>query len=380
MHEPGARGSPDHRRIAGRGRPATGADRGWRSRIAQRHEHIRAQAAAPASQAAATIPDEPSGYQVDGPQQRLAGQLAAGQFHDGKARKVITRLAYRVRRRGAGGSGAMAASRLACASRCPHTARHAGPRRRPHPGPAARPCQRVAYDVPTRPVPGDQISRCRASRTRRAARPRGSARDDRIAGPRAPPAISFQAGIYADHAPSLHRSAGSVAKGDRHCSHERAGSADLVGNLVAQTAGSRRAELDVLRPVTPVAHGRANALDLPMSAHTRRDGPGCRSTGRSVVVVVRSATRTGLHVRSKRRCPASPAQVDAQTRVVRPPPGQVLLSAAGRLRSDAAGTSPSAISLAEHRVEFGVGPDLPDLLRAAAGDGDLGSPLQRLLA
>ena len=54
--------------------------------------------------------------------------------------------------------------------------------------------------------------------------------------------------------------------------------------------------------------------------------------------------------------------------------------AAGRLRSDAVGTSPPAISLAEHRVEFGVGPDLPDLLRAAAGDGDLGSPLQRLLA
>jgi hypothetical protein len=50
------------------------------------------------------------------------------------------------------------------------------------------------------------------------------------------------------------------------------------------------------------------------------------------------------------------------------------------LRSGAAGTSPPAISLAEHRVEFGVGPDRPDLLRAAAGDGDLGGPPQRLLA
>src|ERR1700729_1639705 len=58
--------------------------------------------------------------------------------------------------------------------------------------------------------------------------------------------------------------------------------------------------------------------------------------------------------------------------------GKSCSSAAGRLRSDAVGTSPSAISLAEHRVEFGVGPDLPDLLRAAAGDGDLGSPMQRL--
>jgi hypothetical protein len=60
--------------------------------------------------------------------------------------------------------------------------------------------------------------------------------------------------------------------------------------------------------------------------------------------------------------------------------GKSCSSAAGHLRSGAAGTSPSAVSLAEHRVEFGVGPDLPDLLRAAAGDGDLGSPLQRLLA
>ena len=93
------------------------------------------------------------------------------------------------------------------------------------------------------------------------------------------------------------------------------------GNLVAQTAGSRRAELDVLRPVTPAANGPANALDLPVTARTRRDGPACRSTGRSAVAAVRSAARTGLHVRSRRRCPASPAQA----RVVRPPPGQVLL-------------------------------------------------------
>jgi hypothetical protein len=42
--------------------------------------------------------------------------------------------------------------------------------------------------------------------------------------------------------------------------------------------------------------------------------------------------------------------------------------------------TPSRICLAEHLVEFGVGPELPDLLRTAAGDGELGSPLQRLLA
>jgi hypothetical protein len=43
-------------------------------------------------------------------------------------------------------------------------------------------------------------------------------------------------------------------------------------------------------------------------------------------------------------------------------------------------TALRSISLAEHRVEFGIRPDLPELLRAAAGNGDLGSPSQRLLA
>src|SRR5258708_30039816 len=50
------------------------------------------------------------------------------------------------------------------------------------------------------------------------------------------------------------------------------------------------------------------------------------------------------------------------------------------VRSDVVGTSPSAICLAEHLVEFGVRPELPDFLRAAAGAGVLGIPLQRLLA
>ena len=131
---------------------------------------------------------------------------------------------------------------------------------------------------------------------------------------------------------------------------------------------------------SPQPNGAASALDLPMSAHTRRNGPGCRSTRRSVVAAIRSATRPGFtsgprgaaprpRLRSMRR----PALSDRRQ-------GKSSSSAAGRLRSDAAGTSPSAISLAEHRVEFGVAPNLPDLLRAAAGDGDLGSPMQRLLA
>jgi hypothetical protein len=75
----------------------------------------------------------------------------------------------------------------------------------------------------------------------------------------------------------------------------------------------------------PQPNGPANALDLPVCARTRRDGPGCRSTGRSVAAAIRSATRTGLHVRSRTRCPASPAQAGAQIRVVSPPPRQVLL-------------------------------------------------------
>jgi hypothetical protein len=55
----------------------------------------------------------------------------------------------------------------------------------------------------------------------------------------------------------------------------------MRGNLVAQTAGSRRAEPMFCVRSLPQPNGPANALDLPVSAHTRRDGPGCRSTGRA---------------------------------------------------------------------------------------------------
>jgi hypothetical protein len=61
---------------------------------------------------------------------------------------------------------------------------------------------------------------------------------------------------------------------------------------------------------------------------SRHGGPNetvLTTTGRSVVAAIRSATRTGLHVPSRRRCPESPAQAGAQARVVRPPPRQVLL-------------------------------------------------------
>ena len=219
----------------------------------------------------------------------------------------------------------MAASRLACASRCPHTARHAGPRRRPHPGPAARPCQRVAYDVPTRPAPGDQTSRCRAPRTRRAARPRGA--PEMIASPVRVPRRRFHPRPAST--PTMLRRCIAAPRVSRRVTATAAMNSPDPPIWSATWSPRRLARaapnwMFCVRSL-PQPNGPANALDLPMSAHTRRDGPGCRSTGRSVVVAIRSATRTGLHVRSKRRCPASPAQVDAQTRVVRPPPGQVLL-------------------------------------------------------
>jgi hypothetical protein len=44
------------------------------------------------------------------------------------------------------------------------------------------------------------------------------------------------------------------------------------------------------------------------------------------------------------------------------------------------GTSPSLVGLAEQLLGLRIGHELPDLLRAAAGDGHLGRPRQRLLA
>ncbi len=62
------------------------------------------------------------------------------------------------------------------------------------------------------------------------------------------------------------------------------------------------------------------------------------------------------------------------------PPGAQWLRGSDQGPADIIGISPSPVSLAEHRVLFRVGHELPDLLRAAASDGNLGSPRQRLLA
>src|SRR5712692_5887814 len=51
----------------------------------------------------------------------------------------------------------------------------------------------------------------------------------------------------------------------------------------------------------PQPNGPANALDLPMSAHTRRDGPDCRASGRSVVAAIREPRGPGF-TPAKRRC------------------------------------------------------------------------------
>jgi len=104
----------------------------------------------------------------------------------------------------------------------------------------------------------------------------------------------------------------------------------------------------------------------------RDDGNGCRA-GREVGLRQASRCEIGQDSGAAPRPRLRPA-LSGRRR------GKSCFSAAGRVRPGAAGTSPPAISLAEHRVEFGVGPDRPDLLRAAAGDGDLGSPPQRLLA
>jgi hypothetical protein len=154
----------------------------------------------------------------------------------------------------------------------------------------------------------------------------------------------------------------------------------MLGNLVSRTAGSRRAEMDVLRPVTLAANGPANVLGLPMSADTRRDEPGCRPPGDQTLR--RSGQLRGPGFTSGPGGAAPRPRLGPVRRPALPGRrrGKSCSSAAGRVRSGAAGTSPPAVSLAEHRVESGVGPDLPDLLRAAAGGGDLGRPPQRLLA
>src|SRR5215472_9486254 len=102
-------------------------------------------------------------------------------------------------------------------------------------------------------------------------------------------------------------------------------SAAMRGNLVAQTAGSRRAELDVLRPVTPAAQRPCQRFG---SADERAHSP-----RRAWLSLHRAISGCGDLVSHEDRAsrpvqealPASPAQVDAQTRVVRPPPRQVLL-------------------------------------------------------
>src|SRR5579859_4108300 len=88
--------------------------------------------------------------------------------------------------------------------------------------------------------------------------------------------------------------------------------------------------------------------------------PACPSTG-NYLDLGRGHYRDDGRTRiSRRRVDSpvqelSPAPLQGISAVV---PNWMWPSAAGRLRSGAAGTSPSAIGLAEHRVEFRVRPDL----------------------
>ncbi|HTF08529.1 MAG TPA: VOC family protein [Asanoa sp.] len=83
-----------------------------------------------------------------------------------------------------------------------------------------------------------------------------------------------------------------------------------VGTGLAADAGLRRGSRRratlrgwLTRPVAPADVN--DVLIWPMSGHTRRDGPGCRSTARSVVAGIRSSTRAGLCPTPDRRlkCP-----------------------------------------------------------------------------
>ena len=111
-----------------------------------------------------------------------------------------------------------------------------------------------------------------------------------------------------------------------------------------------------------------NDVDADNVAHERRQGQRERSrAGACVERVLVSARRDeGPHLLAH--------QLDLPLRMLDDEPG------CRRLRSDVVVTSPSARSLAEHRVEFGVESDLPYLLCAATCGSDFGSPFQRFLA
>ncbi len=98
-----------------------------------------------------------------------------------------------------------------------------------------------------------------------------------------------------------------------------------------------------------------------ITVHNRDRGPGCTPICQGHFRVLGSGRCAGLRRQTAAR--ASPVS-----------------SVAGCRRSGVAGTSPSAIRLAEHRVEFRVEPELPQLYRTAAGASDPGSPRQRFLA
>ena len=155
-------------------------------------------------------------------------------------------------------------------------------------------------------------------------------------------------------------------------------------------AAHRNIEIDfTILPPTVLAYPPSRSVanlqpgrrpELSMSGHTRRDGrlslhwalSGCSDPTRPGDRASPQPDPRGYRLAPWFRLMRRPASSTVAT--------QVLLERGESPSIRRRGMSPSPVSLAEHRVLFGVGHELPDLLRTAATDGDLGSPGQRLLA
>src|SRR5215472_4250267 len=104
----------------------------------------------------------------------------------------------------------------------------------------------------------------------------------------------------------------------------------------------------------------SSAFALPCPIWTTATCP-CTST----LIIPAGSVPIQTLPRPPATCPSAPSQPVPGHSHDAPDPGSLPRVA-----------SPSAICLAEHLVEFGVGPELPYLLRTAAGDRDLCGPLE----
>jgi hypothetical protein len=99
--EPGPFGTPDHRRVAGQRvdlQPVQAAD--GEAELAQRQDHVAAQAAPAERRPQRQAEVRRTVVQVDGPQQGRARQVAVGQFDHGEQGEIVAGVTDRVGRRG----------------------------------------------------------------------------------------------------------------------------------------------------------------------------------------------------------------------------------------------------------------------------------------